>query len=76
MGIADALAELADGSSVTALIGPEGGWSPEEFALFGELGVKSVTLGPRVLRTETAAIAAVTLIQHILGDLSRIKEMR
>jgi 16S rRNA (uracil1498-N3)-methyltransferase len=76
VGIADALAGLVDGSSLTALIGPEGGWSPEELALFGELGIKSATMGPRVLRTETAAISAVTLIQHILGDLSRTKEMR
>lgn len=68
--IADAVAGLADESSVTAMIGPEGGWSEDEFSLFVARGVTSVTLGPRVLRTETAAIAAMTLIQYALGDLS------
>lgn len=69
--IADALAGLSAGSSLTALIGPEGGWSEDEISLFAARGVNSVTLGPRVLRTETAAIAAMTLIQHALGDVSR-----
>ncbi|MEK6300150.1 MAG: 16S rRNA (uracil(1498)-N(3))-methyltransferase [Acidobacteriota bacterium] len=68
--IADAFKGLAAGSNLTALIGPEGGWSDDEISLFAERGVKSVTLGPRVLRTETAAVVAMTLIQHELGDLS------
>jgi len=74
--IADALAALAAGSSLMALIGPEGGWSEDEISLFAARGVNSVTLGPRVLRTETAAIAAMTLIQHTLGDVSRELERR
>jgi 16S rRNA (uracil1498-N3)-methyltransferase len=69
-GIADALAEVAHRSSLTVLIGPEGGWSEDEFSLFAARGVTLVTLGPRVLRTETAAVVAMTLIQHALGDLS------
>jgi 16S rRNA (uracil1498-N3)-methyltransferase len=69
--IGDALAEAVDASGITVLIGPEGGWSDDEFNLFATRDVKSVTLGPRVLRTETAAIAAMTLIQHALGDVSR-----
>jgi 16S rRNA (uracil1498-N3)-methyltransferase len=69
--IDDALAGAVNASGITVLIGPEGGWSDDEFILFAARDVKSVTLGPRVLRTETAAIAAMTLIQHALGDVSR-----
>jgi 16S rRNA (uracil1498-N3)-methyltransferase len=56
---------------VTAVVGPEGGWSDRELKLFAKHGCQPVTLGPRVLRTETAAIVAVALIQHEAGDLSR-----
>jgi 16S rRNA (uracil1498-N3)-methyltransferase len=43
-------------------IGPEGGWSPAEETLFVENGWKAVTLGPRILRAETAAIAALAVV--------------
>jgi 16S rRNA (uracil1498-N3)-methyltransferase len=59
------------GSRATIAIGPEGGWSDGELSLLMENGCKSVTLGPRILRTETAAVAAITLVQHAWGDLSR-----
>jgi 16S rRNA (uracil1498-N3)-methyltransferase len=71
LALTDALAEIPKSSPVVALIGPEGGWSDDELDLLNEFGCKSVTLGPRVLRTETAAVVAITLIQHALGDLSR-----
>ncbi|WP_353063545.1 RsmE family RNA methyltransferase [Tunturibacter psychrotolerans] len=46
----------------TALaIGPEGGWTPEEMSLFTEHRWQPVTLGPRILRAETAAIAAIAI---------------
>jgi 16S rRNA (uracil1498-N3)-methyltransferase len=46
----------------TALaIGPEGGWTPEEMSLFTEHQWQHVTLGPRILRAETAAIAAIAI---------------
>jgi 16S rRNA (uracil1498-N3)-methyltransferase len=46
----------------TALaIGPEGGWTPEEITLFTQHNWQSVTLGPRILRAETAAIAAIAI---------------
>lgn len=51
------------------LIGPEGGLSPEEQTLAMEAGFTPTTLGPRILRTETAAIAALTLAQARWGDL-------
>lgn len=47
---------------VTIIIGPEGGFCMEEFDCFYSLGAKGVSLGPRILRAETAAIAALTLI--------------
>ena len=47
-------------------IGPEGGWAPEEAALFDAHGWKAVSLGPRILRAETAAIAALSVVGSIL----------
>jgi 16S rRNA (uracil1498-N3)-methyltransferase len=42
-------------------IGPEGGWTPEEIALFAQHNWQPVTLGPRILRAETAALAAIAI---------------
>lgn len=47
-------------------IGPEGGWVPAEEALFDVNGWRAVTLGPRILRAETAAIAALAVVASIL----------
>ena len=55
--------------SVTALVGSEGGWSDEEIARAREENVRVVTLGGRILRAETAAIAVAALLQHLFGDL-------
>lgn len=57
-------------AAVLALIGPAGGWEPHESERLGEAGFEAVGLGPRVLRAETAAIAAVTALQVIWGDLA------
>ena len=54
---------------VTALVGSEGGWSDEELDQARTANVPIVTLGGRVLRAETAAIAAAVLLQHLYGDL-------
>jgi len=56
-------------STVTAIVGPEGGWSDEELELARQQGSKLVTLGGRVMRAETAAIAVTVLLQHAFGDL-------
>jgi 16S rRNA (uracil1498-N3)-methyltransferase len=53
----------------TVLIGPEGGLADEEQQSALAAGFVAVRLGPRVLRTETAAIAAITLLQREFGDL-------
>lgn len=55
---------------LTLLIGPEGGLEDSEKALAAQHGFVPVSLGPRVLRTETAAVAAVTASQLLWGDLS------
>jgi len=54
---------------ITVLIGPEGGLEDVEQEAALAAGFKAVRLGPRVLRTETAAIAALTIIQRYFGDL-------
>ncbi len=55
------------GSPVTLLIGPESGFTPEEHAAARAAGVPIASLGPTVLRTETAAIVAATLARSALG---------
>lgn len=55
-------------TSVALLIGPEGGLSEEEIELARAQGFAPLTLGPRVLRTETAPLAAISLAQYLWGD--------
>ncbi|WP_296810164.1 16S rRNA (uracil(1498)-N(3))-methyltransferase [Thiocapsa sp.] len=59
----------APGATVTLLIGPEGGLSPRERASARDRGFEGVRLGPRILRTETAPLAAIAVIQALWGDL-------
>ena len=54
---------------LSLLIGPEGGLSPEELQQLLLAGFNPLCLGPRVLRTETAAIVALSVLQAICGDL-------
>ncbi len=61
--IAAAGAEMPD---LELAIGPEGGWAPEEEALFDAHGWQAVSLGPRILRAETAAIAALAVAASML----------
>jgi 16S rRNA (uracil1498-N3)-methyltransferase len=56
-------------NELTVLIGPEGGLAPEETQAALAQGYLAVQLGPRILRTETAAIAALAALQQALGDL-------
>lgn len=57
-------------STVTILVGPEGGLSGEERKLAKAQGFTGVRLGPRVMRTETAPLAAIAAIQTLWGDFS------
>jgi 16S rRNA (uracil1498-N3)-methyltransferase len=68
--IATAILRINPTLPVAAFVGPEGGWSNDELDLLKSRGAVFVTLGPRILRTETAALVAVTLLQHQLGNLS------
>ena len=65
---------LADqnAKAYTALIGPEGGFTPAEAEQAKAGGVTAVTLGSRILRAETAAVATLAIVQHIKGDLGRV----
>ena len=56
-------------SAAALLIGPEGGLTEEEVAVFLERGGISLTLGPRILRSETAAIAALSILMYQWGDM-------
>jgi len=55
---------------VTLLIGPEGGFTADEASVAQQAGFIPVLLGPRVLRTETAAIAAIAALQTLWGDFN------
>jgi 16S rRNA (uracil1498-N3)-methyltransferase len=55
-------------------IGPEGGFEPEELEAFRLSAFSPLGLGPRVLRTETAAIAAIAVLQARFGDLSAVSD--
>lgn len=59
----------SDFKEVALLVGPEGGFAPAEVAAARLQGFLPIALGPRILRTETAAISAATVIQFALGDL-------
>jgi 16S rRNA (uracil1498-N3)-methyltransferase len=56
-GLAEFAARLQPGHGVTAFVGPEGGFAPEELASAAQSGCVAVSMGPRILRVETAAVA-------------------
>jgi 16S rRNA (uracil1498-N3)-methyltransferase len=55
---------------ISLFIGPEGGFAQDEVKEAEEAGFASVTLGPRILRTETAGVAVIAIIMYELGDMS------
>jgi 16S rRNA (uracil1498-N3)-methyltransferase len=57
------------GTDMQLLVGPEGGFDEPELAAAHQAGFRSVRLGPRILRTETAAIVALAVLQSRWGDL-------
>ena len=62
------LSGLAPPASVALLVGPEGGLSASEIAQAEGKGFYAAALGPRVLRTETAPVAALAILQYLWGD--------
>lgn len=67
----DALAgcNFAEDARIEVFIGPEGGFTEEEVALARRYGVQPVTLGPRILRAETAGVIAAAIILHQAGEI-------
>jgi 16S rRNA (uracil1498-N3)-methyltransferase len=64
-----AVREHSEGAAAI-LVGPEGGWSDAELAAAAEAGAQRVHMGPRVLRADSAAAAALAVIQALRGDLA------
>jgi 16S rRNA (uracil1498-N3)-methyltransferase len=73
-GLRQALNRCAGQSPVVILIGPEGGWSEREITMARAHGFVAVHLGPRVLRTETAAIVVTSIVRYSLGELEPQEE--
>lgn len=65
-----ALAALPAATSIALAIGPEGGFAAAERAILATAGFRAVRLGPRILRTETAALVALSILQAKFGDLA------
>ncbi len=58
-----------DNLNINIFIGPEGGFTPEEVQEADSAGVHPITLGPRILRAETAAVASLTMTLYELGEM-------
>ena len=64
----EVLAKNRGMNKIAIIIGPEGGFEEDEVALAAAKGVHCVTLGPRILRCETAPVATVSAVMYELGD--------
>jgi 16S rRNA (uracil1498-N3)-methyltransferase len=62
------ITSIKHGQTVAIFIGPEGGFAPEEIALAKEAGVQPITMGKRILRTETAALVILSWIMYHLEE--------
>lgn len=67
--LGEAFRAAGAGTPVALVVGPEGGLAREEVEALKALGARAVTLGARILRTETAALAALAVMMHLDGDL-------
>ena len=65
----DVHGQFPDARDIGLVIGPEGGMSPEEVAAMEAMGARTITLGPRILRTETASVVSAALAMQLWGDL-------
>lgn len=66
MTLKQALSNRADAKRIALIVGPEGGFAPEETEMLTERGAVSVSLGPRILRTETAGMAMLAMALYEL----------
>lgn len=67
-GISTQAETLAHAREVMMIIGPEGGFSPEEIEFLTGLGCRPISLGPTILRLETAAIAAIAIVRYLTSS--------
>jgi 16S rRNA (uracil1498-N3)-methyltransferase len=68
LGLREVLAREEKPEAITVVIGPEGGLTPKEASEAASLGFIPVSLGKRILRTETAGLAVVSILQYVWGD--------
>ncbi|MGM0395448.1 MAG: 16S rRNA (uracil(1498)-N(3))-methyltransferase [Bacillota bacterium] len=71
-GIKEVLKTIEKPETINIVIGPEGGFEEEEIQKLIGMGARIVSLGPRILRTETAGMVAVAIVQYEYGDLGVI----
>jgi 16S rRNA (uracil1498-N3)-methyltransferase len=69
-GFRDVVSKCSGIKTSSIFIGPEGGFTEQEIQSADSNGIKKITLGPRILRTETAGIVALSLMMYELGDVS------
>ncbi len=69
-GARQTLASLPKPAAIHFLVGPESGFAPDELDTAYAAGYTGITLGPRILRTETAALAAISAMQTLWGDFT------
>jgi 16S rRNA (uracil1498-N3)-methyltransferase len=65
----DSAASVMGIKRAAVFIGPEGGFSEKEIQTAKDKGITPVTLGPRILRTETAGLAVLAILMHMIGDM-------
>ena len=63
------IVDSSDSQSIRLLIGPEGGLSEKDMKQVELKGFTGIKMGPRILRTETAGLAAISILQNLQGDL-------
>ncbi|MFB0918138.1 MAG: RsmE family RNA methyltransferase [Clostridiaceae bacterium] len=68
-GIKSIEGKISEAKKIGILVGPEGGISEDEIKILEDFGGEVITLGPRILRTETCAITVVSILQYIAGDM-------
>lgn len=71
-GLKDVLDNVPRAEDVFVFVGPEGGFTADEVKACTAAGARPVSLGPRILRTETAGLVAAALILYAWGDLGRV----
>jgi 16S rRNA (uracil1498-N3)-methyltransferase len=66
LSLRECLEAVPPQKALALAIGPEGGWTPEELGHFADAGWQRASLGPNILRAETAAIAALAIVMFEL----------